>query len=104
MYTYYYIPNVSINEWPLNIDDAFQYHSYYLDISKLNILEENWLVEEMAKDFFRNHDGWELARSWECSGMSFAVWDSNKEFVGKYNVLLEYMPSFTVHKEERNEM
>lgn len=94
--TYYYIPNIW-KETP-DIDDAYEIKSNR-DIVAVNggydQFELKWLVEDMAKDFFHNHDGWEIANSWHGDSRDFAVWDSDKNFLGTFEVVLEYEPTFS---------
>ena len=61
--------------------------------------EVDWLVEEISKYYFHNRDGWEIERTWR-EGITIAVWDDNKNFIGKFESILEYEPSFMVSKVE----
>lgn len=104
MKTFYYIPNIWEND-KLDIEDAYEFDSDK-DIHAINEghkyddFEVLWLVEEMAKDYVTNHDGWEVANSWCGSYREFAVWDDNKEFIGKFDVLLEYEPTFSAWRKK----
>lgn len=95
--TYYYIPNV----WKDNpdIEDAYSFTSSSWDIFSAkggyDEIEVRWMVEDMAKDYYDNHDGWEIANSWHGEARDFAVWDSNKNFIGIFEVGLEYTPVFS---------
>ena len=104
MKTYYYIPNIWERD-ELDVEDALEFKSDR-DIEAVNAghkyddFEVTWLVEEMAEDYVSNHDGWEISNSWHGSEREFAVWDSNKEFIGKFDVLLEYEPTFTAWRKK----
>ena len=94
---YYYIPNIW-KDTP-NIDDAYEIKTNW-DIVAVNggydQFELKWLVEDMAKDFFHNHDGYEIGNEWCGDSRDFAVWDSDKNFIGIFEVVLEYEPAFSV--------
>lgn len=96
MVTYYYIPNI----WKDNpdIENAYEFKSDH-DIAAVDggydKFEVLWLVEDMAKDFFYKHNGSEIANYWHGDSRDFAVWDSNKNFVGIFEVVLEYEPTFS---------
>jgi hypothetical protein len=96
MKTFYYYPNIFDNE-NLDIEFAYEFKSDH-DIHAVNGGYDNfellWLVEDMAKDYFINHDGWEIANNWHGSERTFAVWDENKNFIDKFDVTLEYEPTF----------
>ncbi len=103
MKTFYYIPNIWDSD-TLDVNNAIDFPSHR-DIHALNgngydDFEVIWLVEEMAADYVSNHDGWEIANSWHGSEREFAVWDENKNFIGKYDVLLEYEPTFSAWKKK----
>ena len=105
MKTYYYLPNIWGRD-ELNINHAFEFKSDR-DIMAVNFggplydeFELGWLVEEMASDYLHNHDGWEIANTWDGSEREFAVWDSEKDFIGKFEVLLEYTASFTAWRKK----
>jgi hypothetical protein len=99
--TFYYIPNIW-NETP-NIEDAYEIQSDR-DIVAVNggydEYELLWLVEDMAKDFFHNHDGWEIGNEWNGDSRDFAVWDKDQNFVGIIEVVLEYEPTFTAWRKK----
>lgn len=104
MKTYYYIPNIWERD-QLDVEDALEFKSDR-DIQAVNAghkwddYEVRWLVEEMAEDYVSNHDGWEIAHHWHGDYREFAVWDENKEFIGKFDVLLEYEPTFSAWKKK----
>lgn len=104
MKTFYYIPNIWEND-ELNVDHAFEFSSnrdvYAVNYGhKYDDLELTWLVEDMAKDFVYNHDGWEICHNWHGDYRDFAVWDSDKNFIGTFEVLLEYEPTFSAWKKK----
>ncbi len=96
MKTFYYYPNIFDRETP-DIEYAYAFSSNH-DIHAVNggydEWEVAWMVEEMAKDFFHGRDGWEIADSWHGDSRTFAVWDDNKNLIGKFDVYLEYEPTF----------
>lgn len=104
MKTYHYIPNIWDKD-ELDVEDAYEFDSH-LDIYAVNQshkyddIECQWLVEEMANDYFSNHDGWDSADSWSRNAIVFALWDSEKNFVGKFTVTLEFEPTFSAYKEK----
>ncbi len=63
---------------------------------------EDWLevIDGHIQDYVSNHDGWEIAHNWCGTYREFAVWDSNKEFIGKFDVLLEYEPTFSAWRKK----
>ena len=102
LHTYYYIPNIWKKD-DLDIEYAYTIESSY-DILAVrggyDELELGWLVEDMAKDYVNNHDGWEICDSWHGDYRDFAVWDSDKNFVGTFEVLLEYEPTFSAWRKK----
>ena len=100
--TFYYIANVWDRD-ELHIEDAHEFKSNR-DVEAVkdgyDELEVEWLVEDMASDYIHNHDGWEIAESWHGASRQFAVWDSDKNFIGKFEVMLEYEPRFNVWRQE----
>lgn len=87
---------------PIEGADEFYSKRDIHDVNEEGIYDEwevKWLIEEMADDFLHNRDGWELNQTWTTSGLTFVVWDDNKNFVGKYTVILEYEPTFMVYKD-----
>ncbi len=100
--TYYYIPNIWEKD-VLDIEDATAFPSN-LDIVAVDggydEFETQWLVEEMAKDYYCNCDGWEIGNSWSGSGREFALWDADKNFVGRFDVILEYEPTFSAWRKK----
>jgi hypothetical protein len=101
MNTYYYIPNIW-KDTP-DIEDAYEIQSDR-DILAVNggydEFELLWLVEDMAKDFFTHHDGWEIGNEWNGDSRDFAVWDKDQNFVGIIEVVLEYEPTFTAWRKK----
>ncbi len=100
MNNFYYIPNV----WgELDIEDAIVFPSDR-DITAVrggyDEFEVSWLVEEMAKDYYMNHDGWERSDSWMNNSRTFAVWDSDRNFIGTFDVCLEYEPTFSAWRKD----
>lgn len=96
----YYIANV----WDadtLDIEDADEFEtSRDIHSAKGEGYDEwevDWLVEEISKYYFHNRDGWEIANTWE-GGITIAVWDDDKNFIGKFESILEYEPSFMISK------
>jgi hypothetical protein len=102
--TYYYIPNIWERD-ELDVEHALAFQSSR-DIVAVNFghkyddLELDWLVEDMAQDYISNRDGWEVANNWQGDYREFAVWDTDKTFIGKFDVLLEYEPRFTAWKKK----
>ena len=103
LYTYYYIPNHYGYGEP-DIGEAYEYQ-YATDISAVgggyDDFEARWLVEEIAKDWFCNRDGWEIGNSWNGNYRDFALWDTNKQFVGVFEVMLEFEPSFSAYRKDK---
>lgn len=101
MNTYYYIPNIWERD-ELDVDNAYEYKSNR-DIQSArddgyDELELQWLVEEMADDYVSNHDGWEICENWHGDYREFAVWDTDKTFIGKFDVLMEYEPTYSARR------
>ena len=104
MKTYFYQPNIS-GYADVDVDHAYAFNSErdiraFGDVFEYDDLEVTWLVEDMASDYMRNHDGWEVARNWEGDYRDFVVWNENKELIGTFEVLLEYSPTFTAWKKK----
>ncbi len=101
-YTYYYIPNIWKKD-ELDVEDSYLFKSR-IDIAAVSggydEFETRWLVEEMASDFYSGRDGWEIADSWAGNCRDFALWDTNKNFVGTFEVMLEYEPTFNAWRKE----
>ncbi len=97
MKTYYYIANVWEKD-EVDVENALEFKTDR-DIDAVNgdydEYELCWLVEDMASDYLRNYDGWEIADSWQGEYRDFVVWDPDKNLIGKFEVLLEYEPSFS---------
>jgi hypothetical protein len=102
--TVYYIANVWEKD-DLDIKYANEFVTDY-DIHAANgrgydEYELTWMVEDICKDYFRNHDGWEVESTWSDDGVVFALWDDNKNFIGTFDTQLEYDPTFTVYRSEK---
>ena len=101
LYTYYYVPNFYGSE--PDVEDAYEF-KYSTDISDVDggydDFEARWLVEEMAKDYYNNRDGWEIGNNWSGNYRDFVLWDTNKNLVGTFEVLLEYEPTFSAYKKD----
>lgn len=102
--TYYYIPNIWEKD-ELDIEDAYEFKSNRDIVAdthehKYDEFQLEWLVQEMAEDYFSNRDGWEIAHNWQGSSREFAVWDTDKTFIGKFEVLLECEPTFSAWKKK----
>lgn len=98
----YYIANVWDTD-TLDVDGADKFETDS-DIHSANgegydEWEVNWLVNDISKHYFHNRDGWEIERTWR-DGITIAVWDDNKNFIGKFESLLEYEPSFMISRVE----
>ena len=97
----YYIPNIWENQ-ELDIEDALEFETNR-DIHSArgggyDQFEVEWLIEEISKKYFYDHDGWEIERTWSGEGITFALWDEDQNFVGKYSSTLEYDPTFYCRK------
>lgn len=101
MKTVYYIANIWHKD-ELDIEDAMEFqtkrdiHSVQEDGS-YDRWETEWLIQEISEHYFYNHDGWEIESTWR-GGITIALWDDNRKFVGKFVSELEYQPTFIVHK------
>lgn len=96
----YYIVDVWDRD-ELDIEDASEIEHNY-DIHGVvpetyDTFECEWLVQDISKYYFHNRDGWEIESTWR-NGITIAVWDENKNFIGKFNSTLEYEPTFWVTK------
>ncbi len=101
-HTYYYIPNIWEKD-ELDVENSYKFPSNYDIVAVRGGYDElvlKWLVEDMAKDYVDNHDGWEVCDSWHGNNREFAVWDADKNFIGRFEVLLEYEPSFSAWRKE----
>ena len=71
-------------------------HLFEIEHRKVDDIDEwEWesLAETCADDYLSNHDGWEH-RSWQNGDpMEFWLYE-NGQLVGKFDVYLEYVPSF----------
>ncbi len=102
LHTYYYIPNIWKKD-DLDIEYAYTIKSSYDIVAVCGGYDEyelRWLVQDMASDYMDNHDGWEIADRWCGNNRDFAVWDADKNFVGTFEVLLEYEPTFSAWRKE----
>lgn len=88
---YYYQPLI-FNYQEKDIKSAIEFDSF-------NTFYDD-VVEDAAEDFYDNHDGWEYADSWHGSSINMNLWDSNKEFIGEYEVHFETQPVFTAYRVE----
>jgi hypothetical protein len=101
MITVYYIANIWHKD-ELDVEDAMEFqtkrdiHSV-TDGGDYDRWETEWLVQDISKHYFYNHDGWEIENTWR-GGITIALWDENKNFVGKFESCLEYDPCFVVSK------
>ena len=104
MKTYYYIPNIWDRD-NLDVENAYPFKSdrdirAFGDVFEYDDLDVTWLVEDMARDYLRNHDGWEVAQNWQGDYRDFVVWDTDKNLIGTFEVLLEYEPCFTAWRKK----
>ena len=101
MITVYYIANVWHKD-VLDVEDAIAFE-YDRDIRSVTNEDEydrfelDWLVQDISKHYFYNYDGWEIENTWR-GGITIALWDENKNFVGKFESCLEYDPCFVISK------
>lgn len=105
MRTFYYYPNVCDGD-DIVVDDAFEFQSDR-DIKSYkgdgyDEFELRWLVEEMASDYMTNHDGWETFKQ-SGDNSNFAVWDSDKTYIGLFWVEVEYEPTFQAFRRKEVE-
>lgn len=99
----YYIMNVWDKD-VLDVEDADEF-THNRDIHSANgkgydRYECEWLVQEICEYFYHNRDGWEVYRTWQ-NGITVALWDENKKFIGKFSSTLEYEPTFFVTMEKQ---
>jgi len=103
MITVYYIANIWEKD-VLDVEDATEFqtnrdiHSVQED-GQYDRWEAEWLVQEISEHYFYNRDGWEIENTWR-GGITIALWDDNKKFVGKFESMLEYEPTFIVRKSD----
>lgn len=88
---YYYQPMI-FNYDEKDIESAIEFDSF-------NTFHDA-VVEDAAEDFYDNHDGSEYADSWHGSYIGMNLWDSNKEFIGEFEVHFETQPVFTAYRVE----
>lgn len=103
MNTYYYkfdiwdneILKLENGEIELNVEDATEFESDHDCFDDFSI---EWFIEDLCKYVFHNRDGWEYSNRWADSSIMIALWDHNKNFIGKFRTTLEYDPTFSVSK------
>lgn len=92
---YYYC-----NSWEQLEPDGNEY-LFEVDHRKIDDIDEwEWesLAETCAEDYYSNHDGWEH-RSWpQGDPMEFWVYDESKKMIGKFDVYLEFEPTFSARR------
>lgn len=76
---YYY----SVYEKGSEAEYRFEYNSIW---SKDRL---DFIAEEIADDYFSNHDGWEA--SWP---LNIYIWDDKHEYIGACSVEMEAQPAF----------
>ena len=59
------------------------------NVGLIFLYDYDLIAEEMAKDYFDNHDGWES--SWP---VNIYMWNDKQEYIGTYSVELEHKPVF----------
>ena len=98
----YYIANV----WDadnIDIEDADEFETNQdIHLARSEGYDEwevEWLVEAISKYYFHSRGGWEIEHTWQ-EGITIAVWDDNKNFIGKFESVLEYEPSFMISRVE----
>lgn len=84
------------------MNTKFKYHYRQGDWDDLYDFESTWnpensdyIAEEVAEDYFSNHDGWES--SWPTD---FEIFDLDGNSLGVYSVELEHTPTFSASKKE----
>lgn len=93
---YYYYVNAWEKAEPDGGEHLFSVEHRLID-EDADPWEYEWLVEQLAQDYHSNHDGWEHS-SWPNGSIEFWLYDENKKFMDKYEVYLEYEPSFSAHR------
>lgn len=91
---FYYYCNSYEEENPTGEEDLYEIK---FDYQPTDDWEWELLASAAAADLYSNHDGWEY-NSWRGNYMEFWLYGTDKVFVGKYRVLLEYEPSFYARK------
>lgn len=69
-----------------DFDNTFEFKPKYSNIDYS--LED--LAEEMAEDYYDNHDGWE----WKDWPYDIYIWDEDEKYLGASTVHMEYKPHF----------
>jgi len=75
-----------------DFEDTFEFVQKYPNMEYS--LED--LAEEMAEDYYDNHDGWECTH-WP---YDIHIWDENENYLGVSTVHLEYHPHFYGYAKE----
>jgi hypothetical protein len=57
------------------------------------------LAEEMAEDYYDNHDGWEY-KDWP---YDIYIWDEDGKYLGASTVHMEYSPNFYAYPKKEKE-
>jgi hypothetical protein len=100
MKTVYYIANIWDKDYP-DIDESLEFKTnrdiHAVTEEGYDRWEVEWLIQDISEHYFYNHDGWEIADTWR-GGITIALWDDNKKFVGKFESMLEYEPRFVISK------
>lgn len=55
------------------------------------------LAEEMADDYYHNHDGWEC-KNWP---YDICIWDEDGKYLGVSTVHMDYQPLFYAYPKEK---
>ena len=92
MAKYYYVQDDDC-EIEVLTDEVMKYDTFEFEYDGWDAID--WLVTDIAKDFYGEHDGWEC--SWP---LKFSVWDENKNFKGHFEVDVEYEPTFYLRKQK----
>lgn len=58
--------------------------------------DADWLIPQLAKDYFENHDGWDIGKTWERDGVLLHVWKPDGTYWGNFLVKTEYEPRFVL--------
>lgn len=94
-HTFYYF----VDRWLCEDQHTIEKHNCH-QISFYSIHNE-WnyedLLEQCADDFHSNHDGWDY-RDWPNNSMIFHLFDRDMTYVGKFDVYLEFTPTFFVSR------
>lgn len=69
-------------------EDAYGFYSEFENINRAcRVL----IVEDAARDYFDNHDGWEV--KWP---LTFTVMQIDGTIIGRFEIEREYIPSFRI--------